>query len=219
MPFSSFINSLSPLLGRYPPAHASIADHRVHYAPIPVSYDSSPLLALPVEILRQIMDYLTESVWPTLALLRRAHRCFYNIIPPSDVREKPSRVALSNQLQCADSRFPYLFPLDHYPCWVCLRVKPIRSFPDDEKFSGKSCCLKCGIVDQRFPIERAILINGIDHRHRKDCHETHSGKSSGKDLGRHLFVSGKGVGHTLYISVATLFIIESFRQRNLPAQL
>lgn len=193
MAFSSSINPLSPLLGHHRPAQASIADHRAHNASIPVSYDSSPLLALPVGILQQIIDHLMESVWPTLALLRRAHRCFYNIIPPSDVRDKPSRVALSNQLQCADSRFPYLFPPDHYPCWVCLRVKPVRSFPDDERFSPKRCCLRCGIVDQRFPIERAILINGIDHRHRKNCHETHFGKSSGKDLDKHLFVSGKGI--------------------------
>lgn len=216
MAFSSLTNPLSPLLGRHRSAQASTVDYRV---PIPSSPDSSPLLALPLEILRQIIDYLTESIWPALALLRRAHRCFYNIISSSDVRDRPSRVALSNQLQCAGSRFPYLFPPYHYPYWVCLRVKPTRSFPDDVKVNGNRCCLRCGIVDRQFSLGRAILIDGIDHRHRRDCRERHFRKRPCKDLAKHLFISGRGIGHTLFISAVTLFIIGSFRKINISEQL
>jgi len=95
----------------------------------PMSNPNIPsLLSLPLEILLQIIDHLTEIPEPSLAILRRTHRVFYHIIPNTAVQ----------QLHTAREWFPYLFPQDHYACFICLTVKPAPSFADRSRARGES---------------------------------------------------------------------------------
>ncbi len=105
----------------------------------PMSNPNIPsLLSLPLEILLQIIDHLTEIPEPSLAILRRTHRVFYHIIPNTAVRDKPSKTRIGQQLYTAREWFPYLFPQDHYACFICLTVKPAPSFADRSRARGES---------------------------------------------------------------------------------
>lgn len=180
--------------------------------------DACPLLALPAEILQVIIDCNTESSWPTLAILRRTHRRFYNVITSELVRDKPSKLALQNQLQTLDVRFSYLLPPGHHPCLTCLRVKSSRSFADDFEIRKERCCLECGIIGRKFSSERAIFIQGVDYRHRTNCGESHSVKHRGGSPFRHLFAAGDGIWRTLFFSAAVLLVMESYHNRAVTAR-
>lgn len=175
---------------------------------LPTKKCTSPLLALPLDIMQQIIDYLTECDVPMHAVLRRTHRCFYHIIHPSTVRDKPSEKLLRDQLRWAETQSPYLFPPDHYPCWQCLRVKPAQSFPDRSKDEELRCCLKCGIEFHLYPLASPVIVDGVSYRHRIPCNQ-------GTDLSGHLYTYGRGVWPTMSIFVALLLLSHSLRDRSL----
>lgn len=56
------------------------------------------LLTLPLDIKKEIFDYLIHDKLPTLAILRRTHTSFLAAIPKSDLRNKPTKDELSRQL-------------------------------------------------------------------------------------------------------------------------
>ena len=137
-----------------------------------------PLLALPTEILCQINDYTVGTSDPTLAILRRTHRVFYQLIPPADVRSSATKKELAQQLRAAQDRYSFLFPPGHLAYFTCLYVKPESSFADDKgaqraKWGLKShgrYCLKCGIVNGEYRKPgMCIRIQGIAHHLCRGC--------------------------------------------------
>ena len=140
---------------------------------------SAPLLTLPLEILHKIIDFTVESPEPTLALLRRTHRSFYNLIPAKDVRSRPSYDALANQLAAAECCFCYVFPPEHHACLYCLRVRPVSSFPDyidDFRGTHRLACLHCGILDGKYGPNREVTLDGIVYRDCTHCRKFHAGR-------------------------------------------
>lgn len=93
-----------------------------------------PLLALPLEVRHQIISYCVHHPTPTLAILRRTHSSFHNVIPKSDVRCKPRWARLREQLINARLRFPYLLPEDYVACFRCLSIVHLK----ETKSSGKT---------------------------------------------------------------------------------
>ncbi len=92
------------------------------------------LLTLPLDIIKEIFDYLTHDNEPTLAILRRTHSSFLAAIPKSDLRTKPTAKELCQQLRTAYHSFNYLLPIDHVPCYYCNIVGPKGELESDETF-------------------------------------------------------------------------------------
>lgn len=175
-------------------------------APVRFEPSSARLLTLPPEILLKIIDSSIEHPEPTLALLRRTHRCFFSLIPRRDVRNKPSRAALNDQLRIAESNFSFLFPPDHFACLSCLRVKPAWRFPDNFeilKQSPEGFCLQCGIWLRLYLPERHIIYGGLVYRRCMACGRFHAGRCG----------APRRIGP--FYSATLLGLFESFRKRPL----
>ena len=150
-----------------------------HAPPSEFSLGDDSLLALPIEILRQILGHLTEASDPALAILRRSHPLFYHMIPSADVCGKVSRPIVAQQLRAAQDQYPYLFPPGHYACFACLRVKPEASFADDTAIKRamwnlrpyKRYCLKCCIQNPRRQPDEPIAVQGVMHYLCHMCRE------------------------------------------------
>jgi len=148
----------------------------------PMSNPNIPsLLSLPLEILLQIIDHLTEVPELSLAILRRTHRVFYHIIPNTAVRDKPSKTRIGQHLHTAQEWFPYLFPQDHYACFICLTVKPAPSFADrgraQRTVRGAKVgphCLDCEIRCGRYRSGGPVVIRGVDHWFCHECRRVYS---------------------------------------------
>ncbi len=91
-----------------------------------------PLLALPLELKLQIFSYLSGS----LIILRRTHSSFRHIIPRNRITSSPRRIRTA-QLVFAEDNHSYLFPPDHYPCYVCFRALPGSQFDSFYKARGQ----------------------------------------------------------------------------------
>ena len=96
--------------------------------PSPTEHRQPPLLALPTELKLHIITYLYVDQTPNLACLRRTHTSFRDIIPKSDVRSTSPAPLLRHQLLDAELNYPYLLPVDHYPCYKCTAVLPVQDF-------------------------------------------------------------------------------------------
>lgn len=109
------------------------------------------LLKLPVEIKQLILDHLSDSLEPTLALLRRTHSSFYHLIPKTQLRPKP-REQLDSQLDKVETTYPYLLPKAHSICYECLYVLPDHKFNEGIIRSGKhgrkrACRRACSLCE------------------------------------------------------------------------
>lgn len=67
---------------------------------------------------------------------------------------------MRGQILCAETQYPDLLPLGHYPCYTCFRVLPASLFTDHSKRKGKGIggpkadgrsCLSCGMKDNVYP--------------------------------------------------------------------
>ena len=85
-----------------------------------------PLLMLPLEIKLHIFS-LFDLTEPTLIILRRTHRSFYNIIPRAPYAKGEERLECHRFLT-AEQRYPYLFPPSMLPCYRCLQVLEDSNF-------------------------------------------------------------------------------------------
>lgn len=94
----------------------------------PRQLDTSPLLALPTELKLQIISCIPRGSSPSLACLRRTHTSFLNLIPKSEIRSKTSSFRLRCELFETEMSYPYLLPLDHYPCYSCFAVLSVQNF-------------------------------------------------------------------------------------------
>lgn len=94
------------------------------------------LLALPVEIKQLILTHLSDSLEPTLAILRRTHSCFYHLISKTQLRPE-WREQLDSQLHQVETTYPYLMPKAHFICYECLYVLPEHKFNEGIRRSGK----------------------------------------------------------------------------------
>lgn len=94
----------------------------------PTQLDTSRLLALPTELKLQIISCIPRGGSPSLACLRRTHMSFLNLIPKSKIRSKISPFRLSCELLDTEISYPYLLPLDHYPCYSCIAVLSVQNF-------------------------------------------------------------------------------------------
>ncbi len=86
-----------------------------------------PLLALPLELILQILSYLSDTNHCSLIILRRTHSSFRHIIPRDRITSSP-RAIKTAQLVFAEDNHSYLFPHDHYPCYVYFRALPGSKF-------------------------------------------------------------------------------------------
>lgn len=74
-----------------------------------------PLLALPLELKREIFSYLSDGDEPNLAILPRTHSIFLLSIPKTDVYPKTlPRGKFTTQLLSAEADHPYLLPEDYF---------------------------------------------------------------------------------------------------------
>ena len=136
-----------------------------------ISHSSS---RFPPELKLQIITCVHDSRLPNVALLRRTHFSFLQIIPKSDVRAK-SGPNLSNRLREAESTWPFFLPQHHYTCCTCLNVLRRLRFRDNEKRQGKylggrvhfrRICLKCGANEKRYGKWQSVPVGRV---HRKPC--------------------------------------------------
>lgn len=109
-----------------------------------------PLLALPVELMLEIISYLPHDEYPSRACLRRTHSSFLQLIPKAEIRSKLSDSQLSDQLLRTELDYSYLFPPNHYPCFFCARLLPMVAFVDTVNnvsaqglFPRGRCCCDC----------------------------------------------------------------------------
>ena len=115
---------------------------------------SPSLVTLPVELKLEIISYLPHDEYPTRACLRRTHPSFFHIIPKSDIRSRLALTKFADQLLETELEYAYLFPPEHYPCYLCVRVLPLGAFdgtvedPDqDTKLGDLRCCHDCRRLD------------------------------------------------------------------------
>ena len=83
----------------------------------------SPILALPLELQLEMVPYLSDKHHPSLAILRRTHPTFRYIVP-RDQFTSQSRSSKNAQLLTAEDDYSYLFPPDHFPCYLCCKSPP-----------------------------------------------------------------------------------------------
>lgn len=136
------------------------------------------LLALPLEIKREIIANLYYSDDPALAMLRRTHSSFFHIIPKSDIRSKASSSNIHYQLLNVERNYPTILPFLHYTCFKCCQVLPGIRFSDNEKRKGKGIgcvrasrryCLSCGITHGYYVRGVRVAINGQSRSLCRDC--------------------------------------------------
>ena len=123
-----------------------------------------PFLALPVELRLEIISHLPHDEYPSRACLRRTHSSFLQLIPKADIRSKLPDTELSNQLLKTEMEYAYLFPPDHYPCYMCARVLPLGAFDDtvSDPHAQYRSCQECRMLKRstyrRSTIESIIWI-------------------------------------------------------------
>ena len=95
----------------------------LHASPDP---SFTPILALPLELKLLIISYLSDdedghSIF-TMMILRRTHPAFRDIVPRDHRFASNSNTLKRTLLYLAETKFPYLIPLSHYPCYGCRKV-------------------------------------------------------------------------------------------------
>ena len=117
-----------------------------------------PLLTLPVELKLEIISHLPHDEYPSRACLRRTHSSFLQLIPKADIRSKLSDTELSNQLLKTEMEYAYLFPPDHYPCYMCARVLPLGAFDDSisDPHAHYRSCQQCRML-KRSSYRRSFI--------------------------------------------------------------
>lgn len=127
----------------------------------------SHLLSLPLELKREIIQYLVHGPEPSIAILRRVQTHFRDIIPKGKGRAQLSKEDARAQLLKAESYVfdfhycPQLTPLklrlflpdNFYPCYECINVLPDHKFGDNmrnkKKYGSERAhtriCLECGM--------------------------------------------------------------------------
>ena len=122
---------------------------------------TSRLLNLPVEIKKQIVSFLFTDHRPNLAVLRRTHSSFLNIIPKSELRKSRGISHLCKAQMAYAQRFlPYLLPKGYGPCFTCGKLNYVsitqRYYPQTEN------------------ILAALDIGALDGLLYKVCYECHN---------------------------------------------
>ncbi len=161
-----------------------LSNHHLKYPFIfsrkPASLDTPLLLALPLEVLQHIIEYLAQDPEPSLAILRRTHRLFNSIISPADVCGISHSELRAQRLSRAESTCAYVFPPNHYPCYFCLNVKPSNAFTDyftvhcaKWRLTPKRYCINCGKRYRKYTPGMTILVEGIPHCICRGCQRLH----------------------------------------------
>lgn len=166
---------------RVPAVPFNFSNQYLKYPSIPsrkhASLDTPLLLALPLEVLQHIIEYLAHDPEPSLAILRRTHRLFYSIISPANVCGTGYRELRAQRLSRGESTCAYVFPPNHHPCYSCLRVRPSNAFTD---YFAVHCakwrptilkryCIDCGKRNRKYIPGMTIIIEEIPHSICRRC--------------------------------------------------
>lgn len=179
------------------------------------SNTTPPLLTLPPEILHRILSHFSTTPEPTLAILRRTHRTFYNIIHPTSVSRGDGKELRAQRLTIAENSTTPIFPPEHHACYTCLHVKPTSAFADrlyalQKTKWGRSVrterfCIACGVARGRYKRGAYLKIGGVLHVVCRSCGVVH--RADGDRIRKHFCHPNAGpLGLLLLATVAMKFI-------------
>lgn len=132
----------------------------------------SHLLSLPLELKREIIQYLVHGPEPSIAILRRDHTHFHDIIPKGEGRAQLSKEDACAQLWRAESYHYFFFPNGFYPCYECVHVlfshrfgnSMTRKKPYGSERARGRVCMECGLKTGLFKPGQHIRVNKILRR-------------------------------------------------------